>query len=189
MNLVSDFKNSGIDILNINNSFFKDICHPYSDSNNDVVLEDRIKYIYQNYSACDDDGCVYNNIDIGNKTISCDCKVKNEININESSLNLEQLDKINIDSNFGIIKCFNLVFSFDGKLTNIGFWIFLILVITHIPFLFCYFNNGIKNICQYIINEMKKYGYIKKPTNNKEINNNSDLLNPPKKKKGNNHNL
>ena len=51
MDLISDFKNLGIDILNINNSFFKDICHPYSESDNNVVLEDRIKYIFQNYSV------------------------------------------------------------------------------------------------------------------------------------------
>ena len=138
MDLISDFNNTGIDIFNINNSFFKDICHPYSDSNNDVILKDRIKYIYQNYSLCDD-ACIYNYIDFGNKTISCDCKVKNDLNTNESSLNLEQLDKIDIESNFGLIKCFNLVFSLEGKLTNIGFWIFLLLVIIHIPLLFCFF--------------------------------------------------
>ena len=56
---ISSFKDSGVDILNINDSFFNDICHPYSDSNNDLVLEDRIKYIYQNYSLCDGD-CIMN---------------------------------------------------------------------------------------------------------------------------------
>ena len=42
INSFSSFKNSGIDILNINDSFFNDICQPYSDpdSNDDVVLEE-----------------------------------------------------------------------------------------------------------------------------------------------------
>ena len=45
MNSISEFKDRGIDIFNIDDSFFNDICHPYSDSNNDIVLEDRIKDI------------------------------------------------------------------------------------------------------------------------------------------------
>ena len=76
----SSFKDSGIDILNINDSFFNDICQPYSDpnSNDDVVLEDRIKFIFQNYSLCDE-GCEYNDIDLDTKIISCDCKVKTNV--------------------------------------------------------------------------------------------------------------
>ena len=100
---------------------------------------------------------------------------------------MEKLDKIGIDSNFGLIKCFNLVISFEGKLTNIGFWIFLALVIIHIPSLFCYFNNGIQKISNYLINEMKKYGYIKNKIENKDISNNNlnyNILNPPKNNRG-----
>ena len=54
----NNYKTSGIDIFNINDLFFNDICHPYLDSetNNDVVLKDRIKYIYQNYTLCNE-GC------------------------------------------------------------------------------------------------------------------------------------
>ena len=69
----NSFKNLGIDIFNINDSFFNDICQPYSESDNDMILEDRIKDIYQNYSLCEI-GCNYNNIDLENMTISCKCK-------------------------------------------------------------------------------------------------------------------
>ena len=55
---ISFYKDIGVDILNINDSFFNDICRPFSDSKNDLVLEDRIKDIYQNYSLCED-GCIY----------------------------------------------------------------------------------------------------------------------------------
>ena len=40
----------GIDIFNLNDSFFNDICYPFSNSNNDIILNDRISDIYQNYS-------------------------------------------------------------------------------------------------------------------------------------------
>ena len=180
---ISSFKESGIDIFNINDSFFNDICQPYSDSNNDIILEDRIKEIYQNYSVCDDN-CNYNEFNETNMVISCDCNIKLNISTNDSSLNIKQLDDIDIDSNFGLIKCYNLVFSFDGKLKNYGFWIFLILVLAHIPLLFIYFYKGISPIKEYLIKEMKKYGYLKDKKQKKEKKKEQKSLNvPPKKNK------
>ena len=152
------FKDSGVDIFNINDSFFNDICHPYSDSNNDIVLEDRIKDIYQNYTLCDN-GCNYNEINTNYMTVSCDCKVKTNMSTNETS-NITKLDEIKTDSNFALIKCYKLVFSFEGKLKNIGFWIFLILIIIYFPLLFLYIIKGVKPIKEYLIQEMTKYGYI-----------------------------
>ena len=78
ISLSNYFKDLGVDIFNINDSFFNNICHPYSDTKNDLILEDRIKDIYQNFSLCEI-GCNYNNIDIENMTISCDCNVKSNI--------------------------------------------------------------------------------------------------------------
>ena len=157
---ISSFKNSGVDIFNINDSFFNDICHPYSDSNDDLVLEDRIKYIYQNYSLCDGD-CIYNEFNTQYNTILCNCKVKSNISTDESQLNFEQFDDIEIESNFGLVKCYKLVFSLEGKLNNIGFWIFLVLVLVHIPLLFSFFRKGLKPVKEYLLKEMKEYGYIK----------------------------
>ena len=158
---ISSFSESGVDVFDINDSFFNDICESYSDySKNDVILKDRIKYIYQNYSLCDN-GCTYNEFNITINTISCDCQVKNNLSSNESSIYLEQLDNIKLDSNFDIIKCYNLVFSLKDKLYNIGFWIFLVINILHLPLLFIYCNKGIEPIKDYILKEMEKYGYIK----------------------------
>ena len=157
---ISSFKDSGVDIFNINDSFFNDICHPYSDSNDDLILEDRIKYIYQNYSLCDGD-CIYNEFDVQYNTILCDCKVKSNLSTDESQLNFEQFDDIEIESNFGLIKCYELVFSLEGKLNNIGFWIFLVLVMAHIPLLFSFFHKGLNPVKEYLFKEMKEYGYIK----------------------------
>ena len=108
-----------------------------------------------------DEGCIYNCIDLEKKIISCDCKVKTNLNINETSLNIYKFDNIEINSNFGLIKCFILVFSIKGKSDNIGFLIFLILISAHILLLFLFCYKGITPIKQYLINEMEKYGYIK----------------------------
>ena len=169
INQISEFKELGVDIFNLNDSFFNDICHPYSDkNNNDIVLEDRIKYIYQNYSVCDE-GCSYNDFNTTYMTIKCDCKVKTNISLEEAEVNLEQYDKIEIDSNFDLIKCYDLVFSLEGKLNNYGFMLFLSFVLIHIPLVSTIGCKGIKPIENYILDEMTKHGYIKKQLSNKKL--------------------
>ena len=191
----NNYKNSGIDIFNINDSFFNDICHPYSEpeSNNDIVLKDRIKDIFQNYSLCND-GCSYTEINSEYKTVSCNCQIKTNISLKENyTLNMVKFNEIEVDSNFALIKCSNLVFCYKGKSKNSGFWIFLFLVLGHIPLIFLYFYKGIKSIKGYIMNEMKKNGYINGDSNKKEslnkdknikkiyVKKNSDCHFPPRK--------
>ena len=174
------FKDLGIDIFNINDSFFTDVCHSYSDEKNDLTLKDRIKDIFQNYSLCEDE-CSYDEINLENKTITCDCKVKKYLSLEDITLNFFQYNEKS--SNFKIIKCYNLVFSLKGKLKNIGFWIFLFLVTAHIPLLILFFYGGIKPIKEYIIKEMTKNGYIKKIKKNHIIGKNKNTNENTKKSK------
>ena len=187
------FQDLGIDIFNINDSFFTDVCHSYSDSENDLTLKDRIKDIFQNYSLCEE-GCSYDEIDIGNLTITCDCKVKTNISMEEIKVNLYKYEEKS--ANFHIIKCYDLVFSFKDKFNNIGFWIFLVLILLHIPLLILFLCQGIKPIKDYINKEMVKYGYIneKEATelvdneNDIKKSNNSKKINKIKRKKNNEQN-
>ena len=186
INSISSFKDIGVDILNINDSFFNDICQPYSDSNNDVTLEDRIKDIYQNYSLCED-GCVYNELNTEYMTVSCDCKVKSNVSINDTSLNIENLDNVKIESNFALVKCYSLVFSFKGKLKNIGFWLLSFLLIGNIIFLVLYFAKGIKQIKDFLIKDMINNGYINSNYINKNLNSKKSFNHKIKKYKIKNH--
>ena len=162
---ISYFKDLGIDIFNIKESFFNDLCYPFRASKNDIILEDRIKYIFQNYSLCDE-GCEYNNINIENMTISCNCKVKENITTIIKPLNFQKEKKISLlDSNIGVVKCYNLVFSWKDKLINIGFWIFLILNIINIIIIIFYFSKGIEPVLKYLFDEMAKNGYLKNNNN------------------------
>ena len=184
---ISDFQQLGIDILNIKDEFFNDLCFSYSDSNNDMILEDRIKYLYQNYSLCES-GCTYNNIDIENMNIACICKIKG--NDNESFLNITPLffeqpkEASFFDSNIGVVKCYNLVFSMNNKGKNIGFIVFSILFLFYIIFMICYCRNGIEPVKEYLLKEMTKNGYLK----NKKINNSRNKINNNSKKKNTNNN-
>ena len=106
---VSNFKNMGVDILNINDDFFL-IYVMLSDSNKDMTLEDRIKYIFENYSLWEE-GCTYNNLDIGQRSISCDCKIQGNISTITNPLVFDSdKDFSFFDSNIGIAKCYKLVF-------------------------------------------------------------------------------
>ena len=166
------FQENGIDIFNLNDSFFNDICEPYSESGDDMILEDRIKDIYQNYSLCEE-GCQYNKIDFDNMTIACECKVKNNVSVTFVDINLEKGE--GSSTNFEVAKCYKLVFSFNGKMKNIGFWILGFMVLMHFPILICYFSKGINPVREYIIQEMKKFGYIKENNNYKTKKNNNNI--------------
>ena len=192
---ISNFKYLGVDIMDIKDKFFNDLCYSYSHSNNDMILEDRIKYIYQNYSLCKE-GCSYDTIDIDNMNIICNCSIQGNDNanlINITPLLYEQPKDISFfDSNIGVIKCYNLVFSFNNKANNIGFIIFTILFLLYLIFMICYCIKGIKPIINYIYHEMVKNGYLNQDEpkfferrgnkNNKKKKKKNTISNPNKNK-------
>ena len=173
---ISNYLDIGVDVFNIKDNFFNDICYPYSENNSDIILQDRISDIYQNYSLCDNN-CEYNKINLTTKTVSCTCKIKEEVETVKPEL---KFDKIYLDlfseTSFGVIKCYNLVFRLDNKFKNIGFILFTILTALHLPIIIYYCFTGIFPIRKYIINEMKNYHYF-------------PVIRSPLKKKKNNINL
>ena len=172
LSFVSSFKDSNIDIFNIKDDFFNDICISYADSGNDVILDDRISDIYQNYSFCED-GCTYNESNLELMLITCDCKVKENLATNLTDITLVQKDDLDKSSPFEIIKCYKLVFSGKNKSNNAGFILFTILVLLHIPLLVLYFYKGIGPIKEYLEKEMIDNGYIdnnKKRKSKKSLN-------------------
>ena len=169
ISFISSFRDLNYDLLNINDSFFKDICISYSDKKNDVVLKDRVTDFYQNYSVCDE-GCSYNESNLELMIITCDCKVKENLTSNISSLDLIKKDDIKKSSIFEIAKCYKLFFSWENKINNIGFIIFSLLLLSHIPLIFLYFYKGLFSIKNYLSNEMIKYGYITNANNNIDLN-------------------
>jgi hypothetical protein len=165
---ISEFKENGIDLLNIKDRFFNDLCYSYSDSDNDMILEDRIKYLYQNYSLCES-GCTYDYLDIENMNIACNCKIQgndNTSSFNQTSFIFQQPRETSFfDSNIGVVKCYNLVFSLYNKANNIGFIAFSILFFIYLIFIICFCRNGIKPVREYLSKEMKLNGYLNKDNN------------------------
>ena len=161
--LLNSFSDQGIDILNSKDDFFNDICYPYStnDSKTDIILEDRINDIYQNYSICDSN-CTYKKINMTTNIITCSCQIKTNITYsNEEEVNF---GKIVINSfknaNFQVLKCYKLIFSSKGISKNVGFYFLLILTIIHIPFIINYLIKGISPIKLFIFKEMKQKNFL-----------------------------
>ena len=126
--MISQYSDLGIDIFDNQHPFFNDICFPYVNNVSDIILKDRVLDIFQNFSLCDN-GCDYEQIDIDSMIVICSCQVKNKINfeISEPVFGTIIEDAFK-DSNFGVLFCYNLVFSLDYKTKNIGFWISLSLI-------------------------------------------------------------
>ena len=173
LSAVSYFKDSNIDVFNIKDKFFSDICTSFSYNNKDVILEDIIiqwKSIidfFQNYTLCEEN-CLFNEIDLNLMNIICDCSIKANLSVIEPKIKLEELEDIETNMAFSIIKCYNLAFSWNGKYKNIGFWLFLIFNILDLILIVLYFNKGIKPIKEYIFKEMAEYGYINKKGKEKD---------------------
>ena len=164
------YANLGIDIFNIKDQFFNDICYSYSEGDSDIILNDRVTDIYQNISFCDNN-CNYNKFNLSENTISCICSIKKEVSTEFPPPRLAEIIRDTFkDSNLGVIRCYNLVFSFKNKLKNKGFWIFTILVFLHFPFFIYYFIYNISLIRKYIYVEMEKFHYC------------YQKINPPKSK-------
>ena len=136
-----------------------------------MILNDRRKEIYQNYSVCEND-CTYEKMDLEKWIAACECSIKHNIEpeVKPPSLNKVIKDSFE-DSNLAVIKCYNLVFNFKIKEGNIGFWIFSVLIFLHIPLFIFYFIKNIYPVKKFIITEMSKFHYWK------------NLFNPKKKKK------
>ena len=174
--LISSYSEQGVDILNIKDEYFNSICYPDNNSTTDIVLEDRVKDIYQNYSICDS-GCEYNSISLEDNSIECICPIKSNITIDEEEVNFAEMITTTFkNTNFEIILCYSLVFNIEKIFSNIGFLIFSLLTIVHIPLFIHYCYVGKNSIKIFIFKEMHKFNYI-------------NLSNPLKKKKISNNNI
>jgi len=103
---INYFSELGVDILNISDPFFNDICYPYYEDNSDLILKDRVSDIYENYSLCENN-CQYNGINTSVNTISWECSIKtNTYTIVEPPRLGEIIYTTFNDSNLGVIKCY-----------------------------------------------------------------------------------
>ena len=114
---IKKLSESGYDLYNINDAFYQDICSSFTSENGtDILLSDRQTDFYENVSLCEDD-CNYKGYDLNTKRVQCECPVKEEIKVEESTKNNLFGNLFSGDgfSNIKVLKCYKLLFSKKGQ--------------------------------------------------------------------------
>ena len=151
---------SGYDLFNPNDKFYKDICSPFSsDNNTDVLLIDRKKDYFKIISFCEEN-CTYKSYDYINNKVQCECEIKKEntldfYNFIKAEFIPSFYDKDSF-SNFKTLSCYKLNFSKLGQANNIGSYVLIghiiLFIITSIIF-YCNQKKEISRIFKDVINQ------------------------------------
>ena len=68
-------------------------------------------------------------MNLTSNTVSCLCSIKTSANSVVESPKIDEIIRATfVDSNLAVIKCYYLVFRFESKNENIGFWILMVQV-------------------------------------------------------------
>jgi len=187
-----------INIFNLSNEFFNDICYQYeSPTNKDITLKDRILYYYPNISLCDYD-CYIQDINLTSLKAICECKynAKNKNTLFGNNILVQsqigEIESLITETNIEILKCYKLLINYKFYLTFLGGYIIIIFLLIQIILTFIYHNKSLYILKKYIFNITNNYTtyLIKKKINELSNYNNSlelyDNLNmkknqPPKR--------
>ena len=162
-NILNNAIDQGYDLLDSENSFYNEICTPFtSENDSDIILSDRrLEYYTKNMSEWCGEGCSYIDYNKNNK-VKCECMIKIVIeNVSQrKNVSLENIETSFLDiktyANFNIIKCYKLVFSKKGLKSNIGSYFMLVFILCSIILFILFFKDGdskIKGMIHKIIND------------------------------------
>jgi len=120
---------------NPNSEYYNDECNTYTTENGtDILINDRKEeFVDNNMSLCENI-CTYIGYDSTTKKALCECGIKyqefliEEIN-NQNNLLSADFTSSNSDSNFAALKCYEVLFTKDGLVSNIGSYILLIILL------------------------------------------------------------
>ena len=183
--------NQDINIFNISDIFYTDICYHFESPNGkDIPLKDRIKNFFPNITLCNT-GCSLKGVNLTSMESICQCTFNNLMNnklIKENALisnTMEDINEFFIDSNFFVLKCYKDIFNKKYILRNIGGFIILGILLLEIIFGYVFiFYNNIK-IRNFLYNLTKYYMAFNTINNidkkRKNSLNNSNISSPPPK--------
>jgi len=149
--------NDNLDVLNSSSGYYNDICYTATtESGTDITLKDRKKE-YVNNTVCQDD-CDFLEYNYTSQKAKCSCKVKEssssfaDMKIDKDKL-LSNFKNIKNVANLNILVCIKRLFSKIGILENIGFYIFIAIIIFRIISLFVFYIRQLNSL-------QKKIKYI-----------------------------
>ena len=156
---------------NSSDDYYNDICYSYTTENGtDIVIKDRQnEFINNNMSLCESN-CEYTNYNTSNKKALCQCKAKDTIaSISEIKNDKEKLLNSFIDLknaiNLEVMKCYKQFFTKNGFIKNIGSYVLLYIIFSHIVSIIIFKLKGyniLYNKVQDIVKNKKKINNNKK---------------------------
>ena len=152
-----------IDVFNISDEFYTDICFHYESPNGkDIALKDRVQVFYPNITLCEE-GCTSKGVNLTSMESICDCKFNDLINkelfgdnalIN--SITGEITDFLS-NSNLDILQCYKDVFRKKYIIKNVGGFIIIVIIFIEIIFTIIFLAIDKINIIKYIYNLSEFY--------------------------------
>ena len=161
--LVTFFAEQNINVLDISDKFYKDICKHYKSPNEkDIPLNLRIKTFFPNISLCDE-GCISKGIDLQKMESICFCPfndlskssfITNTLKYNDY---FEQLYSFFSNSNVDVLICIRVIFQYEHFKRCIGGFIIIILIIFNIICTIIYFKKSKYNLRVHIYKLINSY--------------------------------
>ena len=202
--LFSSLINSGYNLFNENDSFYNEICTPYTTKNGtDMLLIDRKIDIYSksgNIPLCQRD-CHLEFYNETSKKAKCNCAIQpDDTNTNAPKPKFDKKDisdnffKTLSNSNFLVLKCYKLAFDFSNFIENIGriimtlfFGIIIVLLI-----IYCFKGNHklhlfLKEILNFNLKEENNSNHFDRNINHKKTSNYPDNKNKKNESRKNSH--
>ena len=163
--LYDKMKNYGYNMFDINDAFYQDICTPFDSSNGtDILLTDRIDYIYFNEDTQCQSNCEYNEYSMESQYLSCSCSITEEVdieNVKNEEFNTKKLYQSFYEvlkySNYDILKCYKIILDINVIKTNLGSLIVIFFFVCYLTCLFIFIFRGIIPLKIKLRNELYKY--------------------------------
>ena len=184
LSLYNRLNESGYNLFDSNDSFYNDICTPYTTENGtDIILIDRKEIIIDignDMNLCQS-GCNLKSYDLNKNKATCICyvQINGDTFVNFDELESESFIDDLVDtlkySNYLVMKCYKLIFQSRFIKKNVGFIFMSIIFTLYLVSVFMYIYKGRKKIDFFIKSLIK----IKEEKDD----NNSNIKQPNKLKK------
>ena len=126
-----NLENEEIDSFNIENKLYTDMCYPLKINGIDLILEDRVAYLYPDFTFCESN-CVYNRTDFNLERIICNCSPKDAFNLERQFVSQNtpvDAEKVKNNQKGTLLKC---LFKVSNIAHNFGFFYGLIIILIEI---------------------------------------------------------
>ena len=154
--LIKFFADQGINVFNVSDKFYVDICFRYKSPNKkDIPLNYRLKLFFPNISLCDD-GCISKGVDLKTMESICHCPFTE---FSKNILVSNTLKYVGIlgdvfsfieESSFGVLFCYKNIFIYEYFKKCIGGFIIMVIIIFQTICVLVYFFRNKFEVKKYI---------------------------------------